>query len=285
MARRHRRGLHVPQRPALRPGRRRVPPADRDRRPWRRRLLGPALRVRALRPCLRGGSRRARHSQLHPDRSGPDAGRQLLHPRAQRRGGHRHHRQPQPVDRQRLQGQGRYRWRRSPRDAGRHRGHDGHHPEDELPPRRDYDDAEASRAWSSPSTLPTLPRAARERRRHRAHPGGGPPRPRREPLRVRRRLVHAVARRRTAHRARAAHRAQPVLRRHESRADPPERRRVARGDPALGRRHRHRLRRRRRPRGDGDRGGGLRQPAPGLRASLLVPARRPRARSVRPSTR
>ncbi len=125
LARRHRRGIHVPQRAPLRARRRRVPPADRRRRPRRGGLPRPALRLRALRARLRRGAGGARHPQLHAAGGGPDPGRQLLHPRDERRRRDRHHRQPQPVDRQRLQGQGRYRRRRRAGDAGRHRGDHG----------------------------------------------------------------------------------------------------------------------------------------------------------------
>ena len=124
--------------------------------------------------------------------------------------------------------------------------------------------------------VPALPRPAAEHRRHRADPrrrqaGAG-----RGPVRLRVRLVHAPARRRAPDGARAPHGAQSVLRRREPRADPPQRRRVAGGDPGLAGRHRDRLRRRRRPRRDGHRGGRLRQPAAGVRAAVLVSARRAR---------
>ena len=192
--------------------------------------------------------------------------------------GHRDHRQPQPVDRQRIQGQGRYGRRRArPRCWPPSRRPWIAHPEDELPPRRDVrgrggrgpgrdlrpvPDASAS----SSDGIVDLERikAADKRRAGRAA------------VRLRRGLVHAPAGRRPAHRPRAAHGAEPLLRRRQSGADSPQHRRVAGGDPALGRRHRDRLRRRRGSGRHGHRAGRLRQPAAGLRAAVLVPARRAR---------
>ena len=64
------------------------------------------------------------------------------------------------------------------------------HPEDELPPRRDYDDAVAAGLVETFDAVPAVPRPAREHRRHRAHPRRRAARARREPVRLRRRLVH-----------------------------------------------------------------------------------------------
>ena len=71
-----------------------------------RHRLRPAVRLRALRRRGGGGRAGPRHPGRpgRPRRADPD---ELVRGRRARRGGrHRHHRQPQPVDRQRVQGQG-----------------------------------------------------------------------------------------------------------------------------------------------------------------------------------
>ena len=68
--------------------------------------------------------------------------------------------------------------------------------------------------------------------------------------------------------------AQPALPRDEpARADPAEHRRAESPRAAHRGRHRHRQRRRRRPRGSGGRARQVHQPAPGLRATRVLPAR------------
>ena len=277
MACRHRRGLHLPQCAPLCQGRGRAPSADRRRRSRSRRLSRPTLRLRALRPRLHRGAGGPRHPLVRPAGGGTHTGGQLLHAGDGGRGRHRHHRQPQPVDRQRLQGQGRHRRRGGAGDARCDGSDDGHPSGGRAAPAARVRRCGRGRAGGDVRPVSPLPGPARRHRRHRAHPRRRQARAGREPLRVGGGLVHPAAGGRPPHRPRAAYRAQPLLRRCEPGADPSQRRRVAGGDPALGRGHRDRLRRRRRSGRHGDGGGRLRQPAPGLRPAVLVPARHPRS--------
>ena len=124
----------------------------------------------------------------------PDPGRQLLHARAG--GGRRGSSSPPATTRGRTTAS---RSRPIPAAPPRRRCWPPSRPrwtpipEDELPPRREYDDAVGGRPGRDLRRLPALPRSAREHRRPRAHPRGRPARAGREPVRLRRRLVHRAS--------------------------------------------------------------------------------------------
>ncbi len=116
------RRLHIRQRAALRPGRGRIRRRSRRGSPRNRLRLRPTLCQRAL----RGSGRRGRPGPRHPDRirrpRRADADVLIRGGSAEGSGGHRHHCQSQPLDRQRVQGQVADRRRRRAGDAGRYRG-------------------------------------------------------------------------------------------------------------------------------------------------------------------
>ncbi len=124
LARPHRRGLHVRERPSLR--RRGGPVRGRARRAGqgRRHRLRPAVRVGALRAGRRRGPPGARHPGRHRPGRGPDPDELVRGGPARRGGGRRHHGLAQPVDRQRVQGQVADRRRGGRGHAARDRGGD-----------------------------------------------------------------------------------------------------------------------------------------------------------------
>ena len=182
------------------------------------------------RACV--GPGRARHPLLHAARGGPHPGGQLLHPRDGGGRRDRDHGQPQPVDRQRLQGEGRCR-RRGARDAGSHRGDHGRQPSRTSCRLAGTTPMPWPPAWSRPSTR--IRASSSSWRASWTSSASG------------RRLAQSWSSRctapglagsrgcwaRRAHHQRAAHRAQ-LLRRRQPRADPPQHRRLARGDPRWG---------------------------------------------------
>ena len=275
LARRHRRGLHVPQRSSLRARRGRVPPPDRRARivaSWSattggsRASISPVPASRCSPRTTSAPSRRPRPSRPRSAASSPASSTRApgsSSPPATTRGrttASRSRPIPAAPPLRRCWRPSRPPWTRTPRTSCR--------------------PVATTTMPSTAGLVETFDPYPRFRdqlasdRRPRAHQGRGATGAGREPVHGSgagwyTRLIGDGR----LDRARAPHRAEPVLRWRQPGADPPQRRRVAGGDPALGRRHRDRVRRRRRPGRDGDRGGGLRQPAPGLRPAVLVPAR------------
>ena len=157
----------------------------------------------------------------------PDPDELVRGHRAGSRRRHRHHRQPQPVGRQRLQGQGSDRGRGGRRHPRRHRGA-------ARGQRRDRDRAAAVRRCRGGRARRALRpisglRAVRPHDgRPRRAPRGRPVDPRRSDVGSGQRLDLATAGRRPDPRQRDPPGAQPVLRRRQPGADPAQRRRGAR---------------------------------------------------------
>ena len=274
LARPDRRRVHLRQRPALRRRRGRLcRRAGRDGQ-GRGRRLRPPLLVRVLRDGRRRDPARPRHpGRLRgPRRADPD---ELVRGRRARLGGrHRHHRQPQPVGRQRLQGQGTDRRRGRGRHPRRHRAPARGQRRDRARPAavRRRRGGRAGRAVRPVRGLravrPADGRPRRAARRRHVDPG-------RPDVGRRERLAVAPARRRPDPGRRDPPGAQPVLRGRQPRAHPPEHRRGAR--PAGRRRLRPRpaARRRRGPGGRGRRARHVPPPARGHRAADVLPRRAP----------
>ena len=247
------------------------------RRSWgagqgRRPGLRPPIRVGALRGRGGGGPARLRHPGRVRELACPDPDVELRGRDAGGRGRHRDHRQPQPVDRQRLQGQVADRGRRRTGAAGGPRA-------DDRRQRRRGDPAAAVRRCRGRGpgrALRPVPRLRAVRpahgRRRRAQ-GGRRVDPRGPDVGRRGGLDQPPAGGGEDPGHGAAHGAQPVLRRRQPGADPAEHRRGARDRG--GRRLRPGVapRRRRGPGRRDRRARDVHPPAPGLRAAHVLPGR------------
>ena len=186
---------------------------------------------------------------------------------------HRHHRQPQPLGRQRLQGQG--------ADRARPPGRRSSRPSRSGSPRTAATPWTAGRSptprrpgWSTASirSRATSGSSARHDRPRRPE-GRRRPRPRRPDVGRRVRLDQPAAGRREDPGDRDPPGAQPVLRRRQPGADPAQRRRGARDARRRRLRPRPAPRRRRRPGRRGRRARHVHPPAPGHRAADVLPRR------------
>ena len=154
LARQDRRRLHVRQRPPLRPGVAEYVVDSGRAGPRHRLRLRPAVRQRAFRGRRGRGGSGPRHpdSLRLPRRADPDV---LVRGRpATGRGRHRDHRQPQPLDRQRLQDQVA---RRAPRPGRRcwPTSRPASQQEPQATSRRAHSRTPRRPGWSSGTTLLT----------------------------------------------------------------------------------------------------------------------------------
>ncbi len=216
----------------------------------RRHRLRPALLVGALRRGRGRGPAGARHPGRLRGPRGPDPDELVRGDRAGRGGGHRHHRQPQSVGRQRLQGQGpdRCRGGRGPsrRDRVAPRAERRHRHRPAAVRRR-----RSGRAGRAVRPVRGLRTVRPDHHRPRCAQGRRPVRPGGPDVGSGQRLAVAAAVRWQDPGQRDPPGAEPVLRRRQPGADPAEHRRGARHP--RGRRLRPRAVPRRR-RGPGRRG-------------------------------